>query len=158
MIERSKETTGHWLQHVSWHGKMFMALHFLQAMFCKLGTNKPIALHLTISGQESLQCQLPCNGKSGVLASVPPQPSHLADLFSNMNTPLHKLKIKVPIPITLCLLLSWLAVALVLTGLCGDLQQFQWLLLATIAGALLQAIAIIFGGNVSCVVTPNAPN
>jgi hypothetical protein len=67
-----------------------------------------------------------------------------------MNTPLHKLKIKVPLPITVCLLLSWLAIALVLTGLSGDLQEFQWLLLATLSGALSQAIAIIFGGTVSC--------
>jgi len=115
-----------------------------------VGKHKSIKKQMTVLGQEASLPHLSCNGKSDVLAPVPPQPSPLADTSSNMNTPLHKLKIKVPLLITVCLLLSWLAIALVLTGLSGDLREFQWLLLATLSGALSQAIAIIFGGMVSC--------
>ena len=55
-----------------------------------------------------------------------------------------------PRKITICLLLTWVVIPLCLTVLSGDLQQFQWLLLATLSGALSQAIAIVFGGTVSC--------
>jgi len=118
-------------------------------LFCNEDKHKSAEKLMTVSGQAALFPHRSCNGKSDALASVPPRSSPLADTFSSMNTPLHKLKIKVQLPITVCLLLSWLAIALVLTGLSGDLREFQWLLLAVLSGALSQAIAIIFGGIVS---------
>ena len=135
--------------------KIFLLLVRPIFHFCRVGKHKPAKKHLTAYGQEASLPRPPCNGKQDALVSAPSQSVPPVGIYSNTNTPLHKLQIKVPRPITLCLLLSWLAIALLLTGLSGDLQQFQWLLLATLSGALSQAIAIIFGGTAAWPVVLN---
>ena len=115
----------------------------------------PKSNHSISACPEASQLRLLCRDKSGNLVSTQLRPSLLADTSSNMNMPLHQLKIEVhPLP-TIALLLALLAVALLLTVLSGELRQFQWLLLATSSGSLLESFRITFGGTLSCVVMPN---
>ena len=72
-----------------------------------------------------------------------------------MSTPQRRLKIKVHPLVIIALSLSWLAIALPLTVLSGELRQFQWLLLATVSGSLVTAFAIEFGGTIACGVVPS---
>jgi hypothetical protein len=120
-------------------------------MFCGhiLGTRTPRNYRLIVSGPEASQSPLLCNDKSGDPEHVPPRPSQPVDIFSSTSMPLWKLTIKVPLSLTIALWLSSLATALLLTVLSGELRQFQWLLLATLTGSLLQACCISFGGTIS---------
>ena len=119
------------------------------------GTHNSSNLSETFSGQEASQLRLLCRDKSGDLMPVPLRPALSADTSSNMNMPLHKLKIEVHILPTIALWLTSLAVSLLLTVLSGELRQFQWLLLATLSGSLLESFRIVFGGTLSCVLMPN---